>query len=395
MFVIACSLLPGSSRAAPPNFQFHYIEKDAAWITSVMQCTLADIDNDGDLDYTLGNVHKSPNLHWYEQVQPDKWVRHVIGSDNEFYGGAVAMDINGDGRTDIISSEYAFINKKGMTTPFAIGWDKHFIGTGDPFCHDMVKVDLNGDGRMDVITNSALPKGEGLCWYEPPADPLQPWIKHDIGDAAYRVHGGTHPWPVGDLDGDGDLDIASAQAWFENLDGKGRTWKEHRHELIGQAGPWGVAVKTHVVDLDGDGDLDVVQSECDLKEKPAGLGWLENVDGRGTFKLHWIKPRNALDDFHSLWVFDYDLDGDWDIMVGNGPLSSGKRTFLYENLRGKQGRPTVADWKEHVILEGFVNHEAQVGDVDGDGDLDIVSKEWTSGSVYYLENKLRNPAPKK
>ena len=379
----------GAAFAAPPRFAFHYIEKDAAWITSAMQCTLSDIDGDGDLDYTLGNVHRSPSLFWYEYQKPDRWVRHVIGSESDVYGGAVAMDVNGDGRTDIISSEYVFINKPGTVAPKAIGWDKHFIGTGDPWCHDMVSVDLNRDGKMAVIANSAVPQGEGLCWYEAGADPLKPWIKHDIGGPGYRVHAGIHPVSVGDFDGDGDPDIAAAQVWFENVDGKATVWKERRHDLIGQMGPWGVAVKTHVVDLDGDGDLDIVQSEADLKDKPAGFGWLENTDGKGTFKLHWIKSREAVDDFHSMWVFDYDNDGDWDIMVGNGPLSTGRKTFLYENLASKGRKPGPADWKPHVILEGFVAHEGIAADVDGDGDIDIVSKEWTSGSVYYLENKLK------
>ena len=83
---------------------------------------------------------------------------------------------------------------------------------------------------------------------------------------------------------------------------------------------------------------------------------LENVDGKGTFKLHWIKPRKAHDDFHSMQVFDYDNDGDWDIMVGNGPLSPGKRTFILENVAASGKNPAVPVWKEHVILEGIVAH---------------------------------------
>jgi hypothetical protein len=374
--------------AQTPEFEFHYIEKDADWITSAQQTTLSDIDRDGDLDFTTGNVHQNPSLFWYEYIKPDQWIKHVIGSDDDFYGGAASLDVDGDGRMDIISSEYLFINKLGETWPKGIGWDKYKIGTCDPWCHDLVIFDVNQDGIQDIITNSGVAQGEGLCWYEAGSDPKQPWTKHEIGGPAYRIHAGTSPQPAGDLDGDGDIDIAASAAWFENVDGKGITWKIHGHNLIGQEGPWGMGTKTHVIDMDNDGDLDIVQGECDLRDKRAGLGWLEN-DGRGNFTLHWLSERNALDDFHSLYVSDFDNDGDPDIMAGNGPLAKDKKTFIYENLAGKGNNPASEKWEKHVILDGFVAHDGLAGDVDGDGDMDIVSKEWTSGSVYYLENKLK------
>ncbi len=59
------------SIAQLPDFEFHYIEKDAYWITSAQQTTLSDIDNDGDLDFTTGNVHKNPSLFWYEYISVD------------------------------------------------------------------------------------------------------------------------------------------------------------------------------------------------------------------------------------------------------------------------------------------------------------------------------------
>lgn len=376
------AVMAGAVHAQSPDFRFHYIHKDASWITSVQQTTLSDIDRDGDLDFTTGNVHASPSLFWYEYLSADEWRQHVIGSDDGFYGGAAALDVSGDGLPDIVSSEYLFINKPGQR---GIGWDKYFIGTGDTVNHDMVAADITRSGVKGIITHSGRDERDGLAWYEMPADPTQPWIRHDIG-GDYWAHAGIDPWPVGDLNGDGHLDIAAAQVWFENVDGTGTVWNPHRHDLIGQEGPWGVGTKTHVADIDGDGDMDIVQAENDLRD-PAGMGWLEN-DGSGNFTLHWVVPREKVNDFHSLYVFDYNNDGAPDIMVGNGPLSPHKRTFIYENTAAPGRTPTAADWREHVILDGFVSHDSVVGDVDGDGDLDIVSKEWTSGSVYYLENRL-------
>lgn len=160
IFTLLCLLIAQVYAGAQPEFKFHYVDKNLDWLTSAQQTTLSDIDNDGDLDFTAGNVHQRPGLFWHEYKSADNWLLHVIVSDDGFYGGAAAMDVNQDNRVDIISSEYLFINKKGKTWPAAIGWDKYKIGTCDPYCHDMVKADLNRDGKMDLITNSGKNKGE-------------------------------------------------------------------------------------------------------------------------------------------------------------------------------------------------------------------------------------------
>jgi hypothetical protein len=102
--------------------------------------------------------------------------------------------------------------------------------------------------------------------------------------------------------------------------------------------------------------------------------------------------------FHSLRVADFDGDGDEDILVVEQedpsilPEGAAPRWFIWENLG-------EAQFTERVILEARLGgHDAQVGDVDGDGDLDIVSKIWSvwtengnQGKVHadWLENLSR------
>lgn len=374
LFVVSAACLV---HAAEPQFQAHYIRKSPHWVTSAHQVVLADLDKDGDLDWTVGNVHRVPNLFWYEYRTPDDWVEHYIGGDDVMYGGAAALDVNKDGWLDIVATQILFINKGA-----GAGWIPRNIQTSDEFCHDMQAVDINRDGKLDILSNS---QKEGLNWYESPEDPTKPWIRHEIGGPDYKVHAGSFPEATGDIDGDGDTDVVCARAWFENRDGKGIDWKQHAHKLIGDMQRFGIAVRTVVRDMDFDGDLDIVQAEAD---HPDGeLAWLENTDGKGTLEVRWVKRAGEKQDFHSLQVFDYDGDGDSDVFTCGGPLTENpvKKVYMFENLAGKR-KPT--EWKEHILQSGpDICHEALSGDVDADGDVDLVIKGWTTGSFVYLENR--------
>ena len=99
--------------------------------------------------------------------------------------------------------------------------------------------------------------------------------------------------------------------------------------------------------------------------------------------------------YHSLALADFDLDGDKDIFAGEmewlGELPF--RWFIWENL-------SDGKFKENVILDnGLGTHEAVIGDVDGDGDMDIAGKLWRPVDVNsnggnnhadYLENLARD-----
>ncbi len=371
--------------SAEPNFKIHYIRYAPDWASSMHQVSLADFDNDGDLDYTVGNVHDDPNLFWFEYKDAYTWERHFIDSDDIFYGGACPIDVNNDGWMDFATAELLYINKGN-----GADWEKHKFAKSNKRNHDLLAVDINQDGTMDIVSNG---DEEGLVWYEAGSDPTKIWKEHFIAPKSWKSHASTFPGGVADLDGDGDMDVAAAQDWFENLDGKALKWKMHSDTMLGLDGPWGTAVRTETIDMDGDGDIDVVQSETDNRG-PVGIAWMEN-DGKGNFKRHWIKER-VPEDYHSLAVFDYDNDGDLDVFSAVGPLAEGnKKTYLFENLSGPNNKPL--SWKEHVILLGPLFHEGIAGDVDQDGDVDLVGKRWKTGpsghrtnhrAIIYLENQV-------
>src|SRR5262245_50199071 len=259
--VLAClgmTLLAGSAAAIGeqvgfPTFSYHRIDTIGSQIG---QTALVDVDRDGDLDWIAGQADRTgADIWWWEYQTPDRWIRHVLGKGNTDVGGA-PFDVNGDGWVDFLSGSVLLVNSGApRERPFTA----YQVGT--IYSHDTEFADINGDGRMDALANSDK---SGLYWYAIPSDPTQAWTAHVIASSNdHEVHGGVSPRAVADIDGDGDRDVVTAQAWYENVDGAGLSWRPHRNIELGERHQYGVAVRTWTGDLDGDGDADVVQTEAD------------------------------------------------------------------------------------------------------------------------------------
>lgn len=360
-----------------PAFEHHTIDQfGSKW----GQTALADVDNDGDLDWISGQAsHAGGGVWWWEYQAPDRWVRHRMGEGNTDVGGA-AFDVNGDGWVDVLSGSNLLLN---TGNPRQEPFNEYEVGT--TYSHDTEFADVNGDGRMDVVANW---DGAGLFWYEIPEDPTQKWTAHLIVSADdHKIHGGPSPGAVGDIDGDGDQDVVTGQAWYENKGSDSSSWKQHKNIDFGEFHRYGLAVRTWVGDMDGDGDLDIVQSEAD---NPDGrVAWFEN-DGRGNLTRHMIKDKGEQQDFHALAVADFDLDGDLDVFAGGGPLSAEgeQKCYIWENMVGPSERPTQERWIEHIVARKPV-HEVEAADVDGDGDVDLVGKPWSVGNEHFFLRNLK------
>jgi hypothetical protein len=390
-----------SAMAPPgPEFRHHFITRqvDAPERPSpgVGSPFLADLDNDGDLDYAV--LVRNRMLVWFENAGGGEWKRHHAGEAPHAQLGATAMDVDGDGWTDLVIGGYWFRNPQRPAGKEFIRYT--YDSRIKTEIHDLTTADMDGDGRLDIV---ALGDREGCFWYSIPANPAADadWPRHLITDAVLDskddIHGGIAPRGVADLDGDGDPDVALTDRWLENQEG-GTKWV--RHPLpFGKVGPWGLSSRAWIVDLDGDGDNDIVVTDCDQKDSRAG--WLENDGAKPPrFKLHLL-PKTApgvRGSFHSLAVADFDGDGDLDILTAEQedtkilPEGAGPRFYLWENLDGKGGR-----FREHVILDARIGgHDLTAGDIDGDGDIDIAFKvwrQWTGNAnggrahVGWLENR--------
>ena len=150
-----------------------------------------------------------------------------------------------------------------------------------------------------------------------PANPTAPWIVHQISD---KNGVNAHGMGVGDINGDGRMDVVSPRGWWEQPP-KGTPegpWKFHP-ENFGSGG-----AEMGIYDVNGDGLNDVVTV---IAAHGWGLAWFEqkrDKDGNISFVRHDImgdfSTKNAgnvtFSEPHAMTFADLDGDGIPDIIVG-------------------------------------------------------------------------------
>ena len=252
-------------------------------------------------------------------------VNRIATTNADSARSVFAADIDGDGDMDLASAWFDnkiawYENTDGKGT---FG-SQQIVTTNTDSARSVFAADIDGDGDMDLASASSY--DNKIAWYEN-TDGEGTFGSQQIvtttADGAESVF-------AADIDGDGDMDLASASnndgkiAWYENTDGKGTFGSQQIVTTTADG-----AESVFAADIDGDGDMDLASASAyDNK-----IAWYENTDGKGTFGSQQIVTTNADECFTS--VFAADIDGDGDMDLASASNNDGKIAW-YENTHGKR-----------------------------------------------------------
>ena len=326
-----------------------------------------DLKQGGNLEVVMVPGDKIGRLKWYECKGNPKnkscWVGHdLLGSDVDHGHSLAVADINNDGKQDVFAAE---MRLKGGN-PNAKNWI--FFGDGNGVFqkklisesignHESKLGDLDGDSDIDIL-------GKPYNWDSPRIDI---WLNSDADSSTQtwdrQLIDTGKSWRAvfvtsGDMDNDGNKDIITGGWWYKNPGIQGKNWTRH---TIGKP----LNNMATVYDFDGDGDLDVLGTMGKGSDTNSTFVWGRN-DGHGKFTiLKNIEPGNG-DFLQGVAVARFRKGGPIEIALSWHEEGKGIQMLTVPS------NPSNAKWPLRQISTTSQDEALSQGDIDRDGDIDLL-----------------------
>lgn len=372
----------------------------AGSVSGISSMDAGDIDGDGLVDIVTieGGKHaaKRKTFAWFKAPKGSQalWKRFEFNPSAPlrlFLGAAKLADMDRDGDLDLIVSAdnhsggprqadvFVFVNPRPAKHASA-AWAWHSVSPSPmPYHHinDMEIADLDGDGRLDIVVRSLQPNQIHIFFQDNPASYVRKSIDTHIGQSEGLA--------VGHIDMDGLTDIAYTGYWLKSpvhprTDSYTRLPIDPRYHEVNQN------TKEALGDIDGDGRLDVLLAPAEAFRKGGehDLAWYQNPGGN--YDTPWKKSVIAAktNNHHTAKLGDIDNDGDLDVVVGV-PWGDLRVQVYYNNGTGSFGQAVI-------IHRGKGLYSGILADLGNDGDLDIIGQDTYAreSKPWVHENLLAN-----
>ncbi len=285
---------------------------------------VGDIDGDGDLDIAI-------NGSWLENPLPggnpmtSSWTARTITSSVPFQVDVKIVDINNDGKKDIVFSPSESANGKiswfEAANPKTGPWTERIVATDISYAHEFHVVDMDNDGLLDIVYAEMHQSSTKRVAILRNGGNALSWTEQVLSTS------GSHNIRVGDFGNDGDIDIIGAN--WNNANGRGAPimmWESRlnnpvlpltswqRHE-IDSSRPW-QSIFITAADIDRDGLKDVI----------TGAWWYKNP---GTASGTWVRNTIGTPLNNMAAVFDFDNNGTMDILGTRGVGANANNQFVW------------------------------------------------------------------
>lgn len=328
----------------------------------VEDAVIGDIDMDGSPDIVSATEGSDKGLWiafapWDNTHSPRQIGLHTQPSSpaNHRYMFSVISDLNGDGRNDIITGgknggHLGFYMSKDGNIRDKSTWSYYHIRKMG-WTMNLILRDMDGDGDDDIVLSDRRvwndPNGQrpsvdswGIYWLENPgastldANPATPWVEHYVG-----MHGLFSMFmDVGDIDGDGILDIVGTQfetqtvRVFYGQDSSGTSFEQVTLVVQGLAEIAGTSGKgATIADLDNDGAQEIVYVTDNAGDGRQGVVMLRHLGSPRDHDNWTFEPISGPAGVKFDLVTPVDLDGDGDLDLVTTEETENLGVVWYEN----------------------------------------------------------------